>query len=64
MALLDHDLRRGVAEGPGHGGEDLIFGIEHLGNAKVGEDKGGVVIVGEIEEVFWFQVYRERGEGV
>ena len=57
VPLLEHDLGCGVAEGSGHRGEDFVLGIEHLGDAKVGEDEGGVIVVGKIEEILWFEIY-------
>ena len=46
MALLEHDFWGGVAKGAGHGGEDLVLGVEHLGDTEVGEDEVGLWVGG------------------
>lgn len=56
VALLEHDFWGGVAEGASHGGEDLVLGVEHLGDAKVGEDEVGVGVGGEVEKVLWLEI--------
>ena len=57
VAALQHDLGGGVAEGAGHGGEDLVLAVEHLGDAKVGEDQVGVVVLCQVEQVLGLEVW-------
>lgn len=61
VAALQHDLGGGVAEGAGHGGEDLVLAVEHLGDAKVGEDQVGVVVLCQVEQVLGLEVWGVSG---
>lgn len=56
VALLQHDFWGGIAERAGHGGEDFVLCIEHLGDAKVGEDEVRVWVGGEVEEVLRLEI--------
>lgn len=56
VTLLEHDLWGGVAEGASHGGKDFILCIEHLRDAEVGEDKVGVRVGSEVEEVLRLEI--------
>ena len=57
VALLEHDFWGGVAEGTGHGGEDFIFGVKHLGDTEVGEHEVRLWVGGEVEEILWLEIY-------
>lgn len=56
VALLEHDFWGGIAEGAGHGGEYFVLCVEHLGDAKVGEDEVGIWVGGEVEEVLRLEI--------
>ena len=56
VSLLEHDLRCGVAKRARHGGEDFVLRVEHLGDTKIGEHKGGVRVLGEVEKVLGFEI--------
>ena len=61
VAALQHDLGGGVAERASHGGEDLVLAVEHLGDAKVGEDQVGVVFLCQVEQVLGLEVWWVSG---
>ena len=48
VALLQHYFGGGVAEGACHRREDSFVRVEHLGDAEVGEDEGGVGFRSEV----------------
>jgi hypothetical protein len=54
MPFLEHNFRGSIAKGAGHRGEDFIFGVEHLGNAKVGENERRISFGCKVEKVLWF----------
>jgi hypothetical protein len=56
VALLQHHFGRRISKGAGHGGENLVLGVQHLGDAKVGEDEIRVGGLGEIEQVLGFEI--------
>ena len=56
VPLLQHDFWCSISKRTGHGGEDLVLGIQHLGNAEICENKRGVGFLREVEEVFWLEI--------
>ena len=56
MSTFEHNLGSGITKGAGHGGQDLIFGSEHLGDAEIGQDQGGVGLGRQVEQVLRFEV--------
>jgi len=60
VPLFEHDFGRGISKGARHGGENLVLGVKHLGNAKVGEHERRVGVLGEVEEVLRLEIWRDQ----
>lgn len=57
MTLLQHDFRRRIAKRASHGAQYAVFGVEHLSNAKVGENETRIQFRCQVQKIFWLEIY-------
>jgi hypothetical protein len=57
MTFLQHNLGSGITKGSSHCREHFVFRIQHFCNSKIGKDKVGSMLAGEVQKILRFEIW-------